>query len=301
MDGFVCVRYQGVQRNLFMSRRLDDDRTNLTVGPLSIEVLEPLKRLKIELGDNDYEIGCSLEFQGRGVPWSRPFIEYPGGFGKQAGYDQAARYTGSITFEGKKFNADGFFGGRDRTWGFRGSSLANKSAPKPREPMYNDIVELWGFAHFSDFVLHIGFTWETPDLIIGRKGVICNNDGTVIPIVDQRHRIEFMPGFRQWAKAELLLKDAGGKERHLTITPISPACYLRGGGYTRHGEDRGMYYMEGGKWDVSQPFAVRDESIGYFSMNHRIAEFQLDGEETGVGYLESMFGQAENWEYKPTF
>ena len=72
MDAFVSVRYKDVQRNIGLSRHLEADRANLDVGPFSLKVLEPLKRLGIYLGDNDYGIGCSLEFEARSVPRQRP-------------------------------------------------------------------------------------------------------------------------------------------------------------------------------------------------------------------------------------
>ena len=301
MDGFVCVRYKDAQRNIFLSRHLESDRANLAIGPLSMEVIEPLKRLRIELGENDYGIGCSLEFEARGAPWPRPFFEYPHGMGEQAGYDQGARFKGSITFEDKKFNADGFFGGRDRTWGVRGAT-ASGGDPKDRKKMLSvDLLEFWGFGHFSNCCLHIGFTIELDTFIIGRKGVIWNDDGVVIPIEDMRHRIEFVPGTRQWSKMELLLKDANGKERHVMITPISPECYLEGSRYDgRHNQDRGIFHAEGEKWDASQPFHINHEIFGNFGQNHRVAKFQLEGGETGTGFLETMFSLGEGWKYKPT-
>ena len=303
MDGFVCVRYKEVQRNIFLSRHLESDRANLAIGPFSIEVLEPLKRLRIELGENDYGIGCSLEFKARGVPWPRPYLKYPGGMGDQAGYDQGARFSGSITFEDKKFNANGFFGGRDRTWGARGVANTKGETYKHggKELGKGDLIEIWSFAHFSDCCLHIGFTMEFGDYIIGRKGVILYDDGTLIPIEDMRHRIEFVPGTRQWSGMELLLKDANGKERHVTINPISPECHLKGGRHDAHGKDRGIFHVEGEKWDVSKWLGLGHELFSNFNMNHRIATFQMDGGEIGVGFFESMFSLGEDWVYKPTW
>lgn len=99
MDGFVCVRYRDVQRNIFLSRHLQADRANTDIGPFSIKVLEPLKRLGIHLGDNDYGIECSLEFVARSVPWPREVIK-AGGQG-QIAWDQSGRFIGNITFEAR--------------------------------------------------------------------------------------------------------------------------------------------------------------------------------------------------------
>jgi hypothetical protein len=66
----------------------------------------------IYLGDNDYDIGCSLEFEGRVAPYlhTLPGRREPELGPRMAYYIQKRRYTGSVTFEGQQFNADGFLG-----------------------------------------------------------------------------------------------------------------------------------------------------------------------------------------------
>ena len=43
LDGFVCVRSAGKQHNIRLSRRLRPDMDTLAVGPLRLEIIEPLK------------------------------------------------------------------------------------------------------------------------------------------------------------------------------------------------------------------------------------------------------------------
>ena len=43
MDGFVCVRHAGKQHNIRVSRRLRPDMGTLAVGPLRLEIVEPLQ------------------------------------------------------------------------------------------------------------------------------------------------------------------------------------------------------------------------------------------------------------------
>ena len=65
MDGYVCVRHEAVQHNLRLSRHLQGDRADTQIGPLSVKVIEPLKRWGLYVGENDYGIRCSIEFQAR--------------------------------------------------------------------------------------------------------------------------------------------------------------------------------------------------------------------------------------------
>src|SRR3954465_7762299 len=49
MDGLVCVRAQGKPYNLRVSRRLRPDMGSLSVGPLRLEIVEPLKAVRLVL------------------------------------------------------------------------------------------------------------------------------------------------------------------------------------------------------------------------------------------------------------
>lgn len=281
MDGFVCVRHNGTQRNIRVSRHLQADRANTQVGPLSFKVLEPLKRWGIYLGDNDYGIGCSLEFEGRGAPYLFPKL------GTQVHYNQPGRYTGSIILEGQQFNADGFLGPRDRSWGIRhpGSFAALE-------------IYLWIQAQFSSSSLTLLYVELQDGAVRAAIGAILNDEGSVIPIAEARHQIEFIPRLRAYNKIEMLLKDATGQERHFTAKPISPGCYMNGGGYDdRHGVDRGPFHVEGERWDVSQPVGIESPLFG---MYQRDAQFQLDGE-SGVGLIEASFSRVETWQYRPSW
>jgi hypothetical protein len=288
MDGFICVRYKNVQRNIRISRHMQDDRPNTVVGPLTLKVIDPLKRGGLYLSANDYKIECSLEFEGRTKPLPRPrpanrSLDAPV---RQAGFDQGLRYKGSIIFEDQNINADDFIGVRDRTWGIR----------KPGT-IHGLGFYLWPQVHFSTFYLNL-FIAETMDGLAVVWGSFVNDDGSEIPIVEQLHRIEFVPGFRSYSKIELMLKGADGKKRHLICNPLSPECYMKGGGYEDlHGKDRGPFLIEGECWDVSTPAAIDSPMFG---MHQRDNNFEMDGEK-GAGLIESMFNQSLSWDYKPSW
>ena len=291
MDGFVCVRHKDVQRNIRISRHLQNDRARTEIGPLSFKVLEPLKRWGIYLGENDYGIGCSLEFQGRAAPFAWPLtsrekrITGPARR-MHAHFDQPGFYTGTITFEDQQFNVDGFLGARDRSWGIRRPTFFRMTG-----------LYFWTQAQFSDFSLCLFYSDSGGAFRVGAAALL-NDDGSVIPIVNLRHRIEFMPTVRDYTKVEYILVEAGGKERHLTATPISPPNYLAGGGYdNRMGIDRGPFHIDGEQWSVSPSAGIESPRFGY---NERDAEFQLDGE-PGVGFVECAFPREPDWQYEPTF
>jgi hypothetical protein len=96
---------------------------------------------------------------------------------------------------------------------------------------------------------------------------------------------------------EMMLVDADGRERKMTVTPLSHASYMSGGGYDDlHGLDRGAFHVEGERWDVSRPVGVDSPLYG---LHQRDAELSLDGE-SGVGLIEASFTRSETWRYKPS-
>lgn len=288
MDGYVMVRQNDIQYNLRLSRHLQDDptktqpgdRTITRIGPLSIKVIEPLKRWGIHLDDNDYGIGCSLEFEGQVPSYGEkaPQALYYGH------YNQMGQYKGTINIGSQQFNVDGFIGARDR-------SRRKKQAGQRGAARGHFFIQV----HFPGSYLTLVYAPLWDGDFHWCQGAVLNNDGSIIPIVEMRHRIEFMPTVRALTRVELLLKDANGKERHVTAQPISPAIYFNGGGYNHQGEDRGPLSIEGEQWDVSQPAGIDSPLFGF---HEYIAEFQMDGE-TGVGILEASFSPVKEHEYEP--
>ena len=47
IDGFACVTIDGRQHNVRWSRRLRPEIDDIRVGPLALEILEPLKRMRL--------------------------------------------------------------------------------------------------------------------------------------------------------------------------------------------------------------------------------------------------------------
>ena len=53
MDAAFSIVRDGQQHSLFASRLLDSDRADTQVGPLRIHVIEPMKRLRVEVAPNE--------------------------------------------------------------------------------------------------------------------------------------------------------------------------------------------------------------------------------------------------------
>src|SRR4051794_18227106 len=68
MEAFVVLSSRGSQRNLRLSRTLLPHSTELSVGPLSVEVVQPLRELRLRLGPNESEIEFDITWRARTEP-----------------------------------------------------------------------------------------------------------------------------------------------------------------------------------------------------------------------------------------
>ncbi len=67
MDAAFSLIVDGVQHNLRASRVLNMERMDTRVGPVSIEVIEPLKTLRVRVAENDHGVSADLTFPARAL------------------------------------------------------------------------------------------------------------------------------------------------------------------------------------------------------------------------------------------
>src|SRR5580698_1889947 len=149
-DAHVSVIRDGVEHCVHASRILHMERFDLEVGPIRIEVIEPLKRLKVTLAATD-GLAAEFVFEGRAFPIEEPrFIKRngPRTFMDYTRLTQNGRYSGWIEIDGARESVDGFVGTRDRSWGIRpiGARDAQELAP----PQPGQFFWIWSPSNFPD-------------------------------------------------------------------------------------------------------------------------------------------------------
>ena len=150
-DAAFCVMKDGKQVNLRASRWLNMERMDLRVGPISIEVLEPLRRLKLTVEAPEHAIRAEITFDGRAFPVEEPrFIRRngPRTFMDYTRLTQNGRYSGWIEVDGVRCSVDGFVGTRDRSWGVRPVGARDPQELAPPAPM--QFFWLWSPCNFED-------------------------------------------------------------------------------------------------------------------------------------------------------
>ncbi len=177
MDASFCVVHEGVQHNLHASRILHSERLNTKVGPIAVEIIEPLQSVRLIVDENEHGVSADLTFHARAQAIEEPrFIARNG---SRAMMD-VTRMTQNICWEGWievngdriEVDRDAFVGTRDRSWGTRPIGAADPQPVAPaQEPQF---YWLWAPLNFDDCIslYHLntyasGEPWNTGAVICG--------------------------------------------------------------------------------------------------------------------------------------
>lgn len=245
MDAAFSVISGGVQRNLHASRLLNMERMDTTVGPISIEVIEPLKTLRVTVSANEHGIEADLTFRHRAPAVEEPRFTYRQGPRTLLDYTrltQNGAYDGHISVKGKRIDASGFLGTRDRSWGVRpiGAQDPQGLAP-PRPPQF---YWLWAPLNFDDrFMLYhdnadaSGKAWNTAS-VIGMTG-----EADPVHMDSCRAKLDFKSGTRHAKAAVIETTDPDGNAWRVELEP-KYNFYMNGIGYMNPEWGHGHYKGE---------------------------------------------------------
>jgi len=179
MDAAFSVVADGKQRNLRASRLLNMERMDTKVGPISIEVVEPLKTLRLRVAENQHGMAADLTFHARALAVEEPRFTYRIGPRTVLDYTrltQNGAYEGFIEYDGRRVALErgAVLGTRDRSWGVRPVGLSDPQGVAP--PRLPQFYWLWSPLNFSDrFLLYHrnadadGTAWNTAS-VIGELG-----------------------------------------------------------------------------------------------------------------------------------
>ncbi|HET6963446.1 MAG TPA: hypothetical protein VFH58_01655 [Acidimicrobiales bacterium] len=304
IDAAFSVVSDGVERSVFASGAMPADRAT-SIGPIEVEVVEPLRTIRLVLGPNDFGVSADLTFDAR-----TPVVEEPRNSsvaGTRRVMDvtrltQWGSWRGDIRVEGTSLDlGGGMYGVRDRSWGQRPIGV---QVPTNFPPNLPQLFWMWAPLHFDSFCTHLAL-FEHAD---GRRWL---EQGLVVPVIgadeptwgadpDLEHldgvdyEIEWQPGTRVARATTLTLRSAAGPDRQIQLEPLF-TFRMRGIGYSHpewgHGSIHGQLAVGGEAFRLDEvnpedPSAIHVQTLCRARL----------GEETGIGVLEqACFG-----EHRPT-
>lgn len=297
--GFSIVR-AGEQHAFHASRRAPRDPSETVVGPFRIEIPEPMRRLRVVIDDNETGIACDLEFVARTacIEEGRQTSRSDGRLMMDATrFAQFGFWRGEIRYAGQTLRIDParVMGTKDRSWGIRPVGDPDPGgAPSTRLPQ---AFFLWAPIHWKDRCTHFG-VFEDAD------GRIWHQDGMIVPTYERpeeipgveepdiRHmasveeRIEYIPGTRRAASAEIAMVEKDGRRHEISLEPL--ICFrMKGIGYMHpewgHGRWKGELAVGGESWKESEldPMAFENQHI------QQVVRARM-GDEEGVGVFEQI-------------
>ncbi|HEX2561749.1 hypothetical protein [Phenylobacterium sp.] len=242
-DAHLSVVRGGVQYCLHASALLSD-RMDLTVGPVRIEVLEPLQRLKVTVSPAEGLAG-EIVFDGRAFPIEEPrFIRRngPRAFMDYTRLTQNVRCQGWLEVDGARQTIDGWFGSRDRSWGIRPVGAPD---PQPAVPQtVSGFFWQWTPLNFADrsVFFHVnadpdGRPWNTRAVILPDGA---GPQGGYETSACRMEDVEIVPGTRHARTGRLVIPLDQG-EAQVAFEPFL-TFLMRGigyGGEWRHGLFKG--------------------------------------------------------------
>jgi hypothetical protein len=246
IDGSFCVWVEGKQHNVHVSRILGMERMDTRVGPLSVEVIEPLTKLRVKLDKNEYGLTGDITFTKRAPPVEEPRFIYQSGPRTTMDYTrltQNGTYEGWVEVDGKRIElkAADTWGTRDRSWGVRPVGAGDSQPVAPQKPF--QFYWLWGPCNFDDcFTLYhnnaeaSGEPWNEA-AVMGMAG-----DHEPVHMKTASSSVVFKPGTRHAKSAVAEFADRSGKSWKLSFAP-KWQFYMAGLGYLNsewgHGHFKG--------------------------------------------------------------
>ena len=295
MDGFAGVTLGTTQYNLRLSRRLRPDPLTTRIGPLSIQVLEGLRRHRLRLEPNESGIEFELEYHAT----LNPHEEAPH-FRRRKGrvtenlmrVQQFGAYAGWLQVAGQRFEVrpEHWLGQRDHSWGIRAEMRTDET--RPPLTYYPPLFWTWTTAQFPGYGLQWYFNERSPGDFIYLTGEQTTALGTPrdrgLSVKGITHEVEWEddPLGQTMKSAVFDLEFRNADRRQVRLTALPSRFFLKGGLYGGYrgwaaGDDRGEFYMESDCWDLTDP-QVRQSARTLSDHAIRVT----DGENVGYGIIE---------------
>ena len=232
-DAHFSVIRDGLQHCLHASRLLNMERMDLAVGPVRIEIVEPLKTIRL-IVDNHEGISADLTFEGRSAPMQEPRFTRRSGprlFMDLTRFTVNCRVTGWVEVDGKRETYDGAFGTRDRSWGVRQIGAAD---PQPIVPqVMPQFYWLWAPTNFPNLSLYAHVNEDEAGAPWNRRASLIMDgarQGEALHLLDDHFTIGWQSGKRHAASARLDVRDPPGRDHKVEWTPID-LFLMKGIGY----------------------------------------------------------------------
>jgi len=290
VDAAFSVVRNGDQASVFASARAPKDRLDaMTVGPIRVEVVEPLRALRLHVDAAEQGLQAELTFTANSEAVEEPHFSHHAGVRVVFDYTRLTQFgswSGWLERDGERIAVTpaSVLGSRDRSWGVR---PVGEPAPTGAPVMMPQFFWLWAPVNFPEFATHFdvneygdGRRWHEVGAIV-RRGAAPD----LMRAVD--YRITWRPGTRWAASFEYELTSWNGQVATIGLEPIFE-FHMSGIGYGHpewnHGSWRGELVIGGERraLPVADPLARETIHVQTLCRAHYRDSDGVTAEGTGI-------------------
>jgi hypothetical protein len=281
------------QISVHASRRAPNDRREANhVGPIRVEVSEPLRTLRVLVDAPNEGLRAELTFRARSAPLEEPHFFFQAGNRVVLDYTrltQFGRWEGWIDVRGHRFPCSpaDTWGSRDRSWGVR---PVGERAPFGAPVAPPQFYWLWAPVNFADHATHFDVNEDGSGRRWHETGFVVPDGQAGAPSRSVDYEISWRPGTRAAETFRAELQPWEGPPTTVLLEPLYDFQML-GLGYGHpewgHGVWKGDNEMGGEHWSlpVDEPCALHHVHVQTVC---RARATDDQGEHEGVGILESL-------------
>jgi hypothetical protein len=311
MDGGISLVIDGEQHSFHCSRRKPAEPSVIDIGPFRIDILEPMKSLRVTVDDNSTGFSGELLW----IPRTSNFAEGhqhsigPTGTTMEATrFNQFGHWAGELRYDGRTLtvNPETTYGTKDRSWGIRPVGDPDPGgAPSTKPPQ---VFFLWAPLHWKDRCTHAG-------IFENEHGIMWHWDGMIMPTYDDpdaipmvvdpnmkpllkvEHDLTYIPGTRRASHAVITKTEIDGTVNAIELES-KLVFRMKGIGYSNpvwgHGKWKGELEFGGDKFKLSDA-----DEMAWENQHIQQVVTAKCGDEEGVGVLEQIaFGPHRKYGFK---
>lgn len=299
IDAAFSVVSDGTQRSVFTSGRAPHDRSVTRIGPVHVDIVEPMRTTRITVDAPEHGLEAELVFEARTAAYEEPRQTRYNDVRLQFDVTRATQFgswSGTIRTGADTLTLDGLtvWGCKDRSWGVRPVGAPAPMAPARQPPQ---LCFLWAPINFPDEVFHYivfedadGVPWSEGGAVIPGIGP---QDDTVGPAVRFEHvhdvhlGIDWEAGLRRSRQAELMFRRAAGDEPERIGLQPQLTFRMSGVGYSHPTWGHGRWHDE----LVVAGEALATADIDDTDLHHLHVQQVMKatwGDRVGLGVLEQI-------------
>ena len=300
IDAAFSIVHEGRQKNIYASGRAPLERGSTTIGPITVDVIKPMERLRLTVGPNEHGIEADLTFTARTVAVEEARQTMHQGnvnFVDMTRLTQAGSWSGWVSIDGVRIDLEPTvaWGTRDRSWGIRPVGEPPGGAPAPGAPQ---LFWLWGPANFATESLFTACFDNAKGTKEYQHSVLApirttDDDPVIDPggigqvFRDVDIQIDWQPGTRRARQATLSFTPHGVGATRVAVYDVLATFQMAGIGYGHPTRTHGTWHGELSV--VSDEWLLRDVDPNARHNLHvqNICRVTLDGV-IGWGILEQI-------------